>query len=133
MQGAPLICRLFLYFTIVWTVTFYSFYRFSRSKKYGAIAGGYDKAVTQAFTAGSNNFELAIAIAVAEFGNDAPEALAATLGPLIEVPVLLTLSYVALYVRDKLDWGVANQNYGAARGQPVSGDVQEKERAITEV
>lgn len=126
-------CRLFLYFTIVWTVTFYSFYRFSQSKKYGAIAGGYDKAVTQAFTAGSNNFELAIAIAVASFGNDAPEALAATLGPLIEVPVLLVLSYVALYVRDKLDWGVMNQNYGGARDRAVDSEAGEKERAITEV
>ena len=117
----------------MWTVTFYSFYRFSQSKKYGSIAGGYDKAVTQAFTAGSNNFELAIAIAVASFGNDAPEALAATLGPLIEVPVLLVLSYVALYVRDKLDWGVANQNYGGARNRPVAGKAEERERAITEV
>ncbi|SCV68586.1 BQ2448_707 [Microbotryum intermedium] len=95
---------LIMYFTIVWTVTFYSFYKFSRSK-YGAIAGGYEKAVTQAFTTGSNNFEIAIAIAVASFGGDAPETLAATLGPLIEVPVLLCLSYVALYLRDRMDWG----------------------------
>ncbi|KDE05394.1 hypothetical protein MVLG_04192 [Microbotryum lychnidis-dioicae p1A1 Lamole] len=95
---------LIMYFTIVWTVTFYSFYKFSRSK-YGAIAGGYEKAATQAFTAGSNNFEIAIAIAVASFGGEAPETLAATLGPLIEVPVLLCLSYVALYLRDRMDWG----------------------------
>ncbi|GAA5869899.1 hypothetical protein JCM8547_008100 [Rhodosporidiobolus lusitaniae] len=94
---------LILYFTIVWTSTFLSFWRFSRSR-WGKHAGGYDKAVVQAFTAGSNNFELAIAVAVASFGNDAPEALAATLGPLIEVPVLLALSYVALYLRDRMSW-----------------------------
>ncbi|GAA6027781.1 hypothetical protein JCM8097_001714 [Rhodosporidiobolus ruineniae] len=94
---------LILYFTIVWTTTFVSFWRFSQSR-WGHYAGGYDKAVVQAFTAGSNNFELAIAVAVASFGNDAPEALAATLGPLIEVPVLLSLSYVALYLRDKMRW-----------------------------
>ncbi|GAA5905730.1 hypothetical protein JCM6882_000445 [Rhodosporidiobolus microsporus] len=94
---------LLMYFTLVWTATFLSFWKFSRSR-WGKAAGGYEKAVTQAFTAGSNNFELAIAVAVASFGNDAPEALAATLGPLIEVPVLLVLSYVALYLRGKMRW-----------------------------
>jgi len=43
-----------MYFTIVWTTTFLSFWKFSRSR-WGHHAGGYDKAVTQAFTAGSNN------------------------------------------------------------------------------
>ncbi|GAA6053210.1 hypothetical protein JCM3770_000033 [Rhodotorula araucariae] len=98
---------LVMYFTLVWTSTFLSFWKFSRSR-WGAHAGGYDKAVTQAFTAGSNNFELAIAVATASFGTDAPEALAATLGPLIEVPVLLVLSYVALYLRDKMSWEPAS-------------------------
>ncbi|KAG0141800.1 hypothetical protein CROQUDRAFT_82837 [Cronartium quercuum f. sp. fusiforme G11] len=94
---------LLLYFVIVWSTTFYTFWRI-RSTVWGQAHSTYDKAVTQAFTAGSNNFELAIAVAVASFGQDAPEVLAATLGPLVEVPALLLLSYLALYLQDQLDW-----------------------------
>ncbi|GJN93355.1 hypothetical protein Rhopal_006408-T1 [Rhodotorula paludigena] len=104
---------LVMYFTLVWTASFLSFWRFARSRRWGHLAGGYDKAVTQAFTAGSNNFELAIAVAVASFGNEAPEVLAATLGPLIEVPVLLALSYVALYLRDKMRWTPLDESLSA--------------------
>ncbi|CAO3666235.1 unnamed protein product [Umbelopsis vinacea] len=64
----------------------------------------YAEAVTQAFTAGSNNFELAIAVAVSVYGINSDQALAATIGPLIEVPVLLILSYLCLVLEKRLKW-----------------------------
>lgn len=93
-----------VYFIIMWTGSFFLVY-YLTSRKEGSKKYGYKMAVVQSFTAGSNNFELAIAVCIAVYGVDSDQALAATIGPLVEVPVLLALSYVALVFEKKLDWG----------------------------
>lgn len=89
--AAPMI----VYFGVIFFVTLWVTRR---------MGFGYKQSCTQSFTAASNNFELAIAVAVATFGADSQQALAATVGPLIEVPVLIGLVYLIRYLGERWHW-----------------------------
>lgn len=108
LQGDQIISRpidvarialpLLAYFAIMW----------SGGYVVGAALGlGYQRTTTLAFTAAGNNFELAIAVAIATFGAASGQALAGVVGPLIEVPVLIALVYVSLALRSRFSGAVS--------------------------
>jgi arsenite transporter len=89
--AAPLV----VYFLVMFFATLFVCRKFGFS---------YRASCTQSFTGASNNFELAIAVAVAVYGASSDQALASTVGPLIEVPVLVGLVYVIKWVKRRWNW-----------------------------
>jgi len=90
LDVAKVAIPLAIYFAVMWGASFLA----ARQ-----LHVPYDQAVTVAFTSAGNNFELAIAVCIAVFGITSDQALAGTIGPLIEVPALIALVYVALWAR----------------------------------
>jgi ACR3 family arsenite transporter len=91
---------LLIYFALMWGGAFLTAYR---------LGMPYERNASVAFTAAGNNFELAIAVAIAVFGVTSGQALAGTIGPLIEVPALVALVYVSLWAKQRFYPDVGNE------------------------
>jgi arsenite transporter len=102
MQGDKLLASPFTVLKIALPLLIYFLIMFSIGLWLAYRAGmAYDYAASVAFTAAGNNFELAIAVAIGTFGISSREALAATVGPLVEVPALVGLVYISLWAKEK--------------------------------
>ena len=112
LDVARIALPLLAYFAIMWFGGFWVARRLHQT---------YERTASLAFSAASNDFELAIAVAIGVFGVTSGEALAGVVGPLIEVPVLLGLVYVALWLHRRLSWPPAGARLTGARATSHDG------------